>query len=68
MTKLPREDSQRVQEILNNDKISLDEKAKRIYMYDNSCLSREYDRKKPKPEMSEYDIFVVLMERAGKTP
>lgn len=61
---IPREKDKRVKDILNDPDIDLHDKAKKIYSYDDSCLSREYDRRKPDPEMSERQIFMVLVERS----
>ena len=61
---IPREKDKRVQQILNDPAMDLEDKAKRIYSYDDSCLSREHDRRKPDPEMTERQIFMVLVERS----
>ncbi len=60
---IPRESDKRVQDILNDHFMDLEDRAKMIYLHDDSCLSREYDRKKPKPEMTERQIFDVLVDR-----
>ena len=57
---VPREKSERVQAILNDESLSNKEKAKQIYSYDDTCLSREYDRRKPTPSMSANQIEIIL--------
>lgn len=59
---IPRENSERVKMILADD-TTMEEKASAIHSYDVMCLSREYDRRKPKPEMTERQILAVLIER-----
>ena len=61
--KLPRENTDRVKRILNDSTIALTQKAVDIYNYDNACLSREYDRRKPKPEMDVFQITKELIRR-----
>lgn len=62
--KLPRENSERVQSILFDGRLSLEEKAQQIYSYDDMCLSREYDRRKPVPEKTVHQILMILVERS----
>ncbi len=61
--KLPRENDDYVQDLLKDSDMPLYKKAQLIYGHDNACLSREHDRRKPKPDKSVAVIHNILIER-----
>lgn len=61
---IPRENTDYVQTILNDDKLDTHGKAAEIHKYDYECLCREYDRMFD--QMSREDIRQAILDREVK--
>lgn len=65
MNKLPRENSTRVQEILNNENFSLEEKAQLIYLFNKDMVARSTNGYLPEI-MTDRELIAILKERISE--
>jgi hypothetical protein len=63
MIKVPYEDRKEVQDVLNNDILTNEEKANRIYLFDFDMACRMTDTISVKTSMSKNQIIKILDDR-----